>query len=301
MPQLARIGVVHLGHQVDAPVVVGLRQGFNDLGYIEGQHVVLDIRAGQGDPAKALQGALELVRDGARLLVSAGTVATRAVKEAAGDLPVVFTQVGDPVASGFVQSLARPGTNMTGFAHLLPVTSAKRMELLLELAPAVRSVLMIFDPTNESVREGSAVASESALLRSVQVHVRHVRTREEALVAIDDIRRDATDSVLVLPESLVVNEGDRIIELSLREKLPVMFHEESWVERGGLASYGASFTDLARQAAGYVERILRGAQPADLPVQQPTAFELVINPRTAEALGVAVPPLILGQAPRLIH
>ncbi|MGH8700117.1 MAG: ABC transporter substrate binding protein, partial [Burkholderiales bacterium] len=137
-----KIGVVHLGHQVEAPVVVGLRQGLKDLGYVEGRDVVLEIRAGRGQYSTALEATRELVKAQVHIFVSAGTVATKAVKEAAGNLPIVFTQVGEPVAAGFVKSLPRPGGNMTGFSHLLPETTGKRLELLKEIVPRCRTVLV---------------------------------------------------------------------------------------------------------------------------------------------------------------
>ncbi|MGH7409273.1 MAG: ABC transporter substrate-binding protein [Candidatus Methylomirabilales bacterium] len=300
-PRPARVGVVHLSQQAEAPVTVGLRQGLRDLGYAEGRDVVLEVRAGQGRYETALEAARELVRAQVHLFVSAGTVATKAVKEAAGDLPIVFTQIGDPVAAGFARSLSRPGGNMTGFSHLLVDTTGKRLELLRELVPGARSVLVIFDPKNPTSATAAAEARPSAEKLRVGLQERHVKNRDEVLAALREVDRNTVDAILMLPDSLVANAGEQIIETSRQKRVPVMFHEETWVDRGGLASYGASFVDLGRQAARYVDKILKGAKPGDLPVEQPTRFELVINLKTANALGLTIPQSLLIRADRVIQ
>jgi putative ABC transport system substrate-binding protein len=299
--KITRIGVVHLSHQLEAPVVIGLRQGLKEHGYIEGRDVMLEVRAGQGRYETALEAARELASKRVRLFVSAGTMATKAVREAARDLPIVFTQVGEPVAAGFVQSLTRPGRNMTGFSHLLPETTGKRLEVLRELVPTIRAVLLIFNPSNPTSSASAVVAHQSVEQLGIQLRESHVKNREEALSAIRNIDRKTVDAILVLPESVVVNESDTIIQVAAQKRIPVMFHERTWVERGGLASYGASFVELGRQAARYVHKILKGAKPADLPVEQPTKFELVINLKTAKALGVKIPAHLLMEADKVIE
>ncbi len=281
--------------------MVGLRQGLRDLGYVEGQEVVLEIRAGQGRYETALEAARALVKRGVHVFVSAGTVATKAVKEAAGDLPIVFTQVGEPVAAGFARTIARPGGNMTGFSHLLVDTTGKRLELLRELVPGARTVLVVFDPENPTSGAAAAEARLSAEMLRVSIRQRHVKTRDEVLAALRELDRNTVDAILMLPDSLVVNAGDQIIAMSGQKRIPVMFHEETWVERGGLASYGASFVDLGRQAARYVDKILKGAKPADLPVEQPTKFDLIINLKTAKALGLTIPQSVLIRADKVIQ
>ncbi len=300
-PNPARVGVVHLSQRAEAPVTVGLRQGLRDLGYVEKRDVVLEIRAGRGQYETALEGAREVVKGGVHLFVSAGTLATKAVKEVAGDLPIVFTQVGDPVAAGFARGLSRPGGNMTGFSHLLVDTTGKRLELLRELVPEARTVLVIFDPKNPTSATAAAEARLSAERLRVRLRERRVKNRDEVLAALREVDRNTVDAILMLPDSLVVNAGEQIIETSRQKRVPVMFHEETWVERGGLASYGASFVDLGRQAARYVDKILKGANPADLPVEQPTRFELVINLKTARALGLTVPQSLLIRADQVIQ
>ncbi len=299
-PIPARVGVLHLMHRLEAPVVVGLRQGLKDIGYVEGRDVILEIRAAKGRYPIAVKYAHELRKLNVHLFVSAGTVATKAVKEAAGDLPVVFTQVGNPVGAKFVKSFARPAGNMTGFSHLLPETSGKRLELLRELVPGVQTVLVIFAPTNPTSSVAATVARRAAKKLSIILRERYVQTRDDVLAIIREVNRQTVDAMLILPDSLVVNAGRQIIEMAQREHIPVIFHEGTWVKRGGLASYGTSFVALGRQAAGYMDKILKGAKPANLPVQQPTRFELVINLKTAKALGITIPNSVLFQADKVI-
>jgi len=300
-PVAWKVGVVHLGHQTEAPVVVGLRQGLKELGYVEGRDIVLEVRAGRGQYSSALAATRELVKAQVHIFVSAGTVATKAVKEAAGNLPVVFTQVGEPISAGFVKSMRQPGGNLTGFSHLLPETTGKRLELLKELVPTCRTVLVIFDPKNPTSEKAVAVARESAKKLNMRLRERHTRNNDEVMQALAEMDGKTTDAILVVPDSVVVNMGERIIEISRQKLVPVMFHEVTWVERGGLASYGASFVDLGRQAARYVDKIRKGAKPAQLPVEQPTQFQLVVNLKTAKALGLTIPQSVLVRADRVIE
>lgn len=296
-----KIGVVHLAHREDAPVVIGLRQGLKDLGYVEGRDVVLEIRSGRGQYSAALEATRELVKARVDIFVSAGTVATKAVKEAAGNVPIVFTQVGEPIAAEFVKSLRQPGGNLTGFSHLLPETTGKRLELLKDLVPTCRTVLVIFDPGNPTSVEAVVVARQSAKKLSIRLRERHIRNENEVLLALEEMEGKNTDAILIVPDSVVVNSGHHIIEKSLQKLLPVMFHEVMWVERGGLASYGPNFVDLGRQAARYVDKIRIGSTPAQLPVEQPTKFEMVINMKTAKALRITIPQSVLVRADRVIE
>lgn len=298
---LPKIGVVHLSQQTDAPVVVGLRQGLKELGYVEGRDIVLDEQAARSDYARAVAATRQLVKAGARIVVSAGTLATKAAKEGGGDVPIIFTQVGEPVAAGFVKSLPRPGGNMTGFSHLLTEATGKRLELLKQLAPGCRNVLVIFDPSNPTSNASVLLARAAARTLDLRLHEQVVKGRDDLVKAIEAMDRNVVDAMVMVPDSLVVNSGDLIIEKARQQKLPVMFHEETWVGRGGLASYGPSFVDLGRRAAGYVDRILKGAKPADLPVERPTKLDLVINLRTVKALGLTIPHSLLIRADRVIE
>lgn len=297
----AHVGIVHLFPETVAPVVVGLRVGLSELGYTEGRDIVLEIRSGPGDYETALKATRELNDLNVAVLVSAGTVATQAAKDAAGDIPVVFTQVGEPIAASFVETFRRPGGRMTGFTHLLPEATGKRLQLLLAIAPAVRRVLVIYSPINPSSVEAAAVAREAASVLGVRLLERQVASGDEVLMIVDHLDTDIVDAILILPDSLVVNLGNVIIERAAEARIPVMFHEAEWVERGGLASYGASFVELGRQAASYVDKILKGTRPGDLPVQQPTGFELALNLRTAEALGLSVAASMIAESARVVR
>ncbi len=189
---------------------------------------------------------------------------------------------------------------MTGFATLLPAATGKRLQLLSELVPALRTVLVIFDPENPT-SAAAAVARQASEQMRITLQVQHVKSRDDVLAILQKIGRDTTDAILILPDSLVVNAGEQIVSASMAKRLPVVFHERTWVERGGLASYGASFVDLARQAAQYVDKILKGERPGDLPVQRPTKFELVINLKTAGALGLTIPQSLLQRADEVIR
>ena len=297
----SRIGVLHLSPESDPPVVIGLRQGLAELGYVEVRDAIIEIRSGRGRPEAATAAARELVEARIQILVAAGTVATQAARDVAGAIPIVFTQVGDPVAAGFVQSVAHPGGRLTGFSHLLPASTGKRLELLRDMIPTARTVVTFYDPENPSSAAAAEVARTSARKLGLELQERHVHTREAVSAAVREVGRGSADAIVMLPDSLVVNAGDEIIEMAAAARLPVMFHEDTWVRRGGLASYGPSFTDLARQAATYVDKILKGALPTDLPVQQAVTFDLVVNLKTAQALGLTVPPPVLAQASEVIQ
>ena len=282
-------------------MVVGLKQGLRDLGYVEGRDVVLDIRAARNDKTLAVAAVGELVKAQAHVIVSAGTIATTAAQLAAAQVPVVFTQVGEPIAAGFVKTLQRPGGNMTGFTHLLSDTSGKRLEILKELVPACRTVLVIYDPSNPTSRQSVTVARNATKRLGLVLRERHVAVQSDVLGAIAGVERSTSDALLVIPDSLVANAGEHIVAMSRQKRVPVMFHEATWVERGGLASYGASFVDLGRRAAAYVDKIVKGAKAGDLPVEQPTKFELVLNRGTAKALGIAIPHSLILRAAKVVE
>lgn len=301
-----RIGVIHMWSvPTEAPVVVGLRQGLRELGYVEGENLVLEIRGGKRSYVEVLKEVRELVEERVDVLVSAGTKSTQATHKAVAEsgyaIPIVFTQVGEPVAAGFVQSLGRPGGNTTGFSHLLPDITGKRLELLQELVPNMRTVLVIFDPGNPTSSSAAVEARQAAEQMGVQLHERHIQSRDEVLTALDELDRTEIDAILVLPDSVVVNAGEEIIDTARRLRIPVIFHDAAWVRRGGLFSYGVSFVDLSRAAATYVDRILKGDEPGDLPVQQPTTFELVINQPAAKEIGLRLPESLLLRATEVIR
>jgi putative ABC transport system substrate-binding protein len=223
------------------------------------------------------------------------------VKDATTTIPIVFVSLGDPIAEGWVASLARPGANLTGVAGLSPDLAGKRLELLRELVPSLAKVAVLWNPANRA--EGVAVNATETAARSLgmSVAVEHVGNPSEFDRAFSAIARSGAKAVVVLPDPMFLANRQQLVELTNRSRLPAIYMETGFVAAGGLISYGPNFTELFRRAAAYVDKILKGAKPGDLPVEQPTKFELVINLKTAKALGIEVPPTLLARADEVIE
>ena len=269
------------------------RQGLRDLGYVEGKTIVIEHRWAEGKLDRLPALAAELVRLKVDAIVSAGPTVTRACKEAKITTPIVMAFDDDPVGSGFVASLARPGGNITGLSSLSPGLSAKQLELLKEIIPRVSRVAvlgsLIHPGTAQSLKEMELAA------RAVKVQLQYLDVVDPKTIdtAFGAARTQRVDAVLVLTSVVTTTQREQIIELAVKNGLPALYFTAEWVEAGGLLAYGASFTDLFRRAASYVDKILKGANPADLPVEQPTKFELVIDLKTAKTLGLTIPPSVL--------
>jgi putative tryptophan/tyrosine transport system substrate-binding protein len=283
------------------PAIIGLRDGLHALGYREDKDFTIGVRFTQGESAELLAAARELVRRGADIIVTTeGANTARAAQLATGQLPIVFIGGGDPVESGLVKSLARPGGNLTGIASLDAELAPKRLEIFRELVPRLRRVLFVYDATG-TYAVGHVEAYRAAARRlGLTLVERPVRSQDEAGAVIGGLRRGEVDGILA-PRFLSLNIPGFILDIAPKGTFPTMFQASFFAERGGLASYGATDADLGRQAARLVDRILKGAKPADLPVEQPTKFELVINLKTAKALGLTIPPSLQQRADRLIQ
>ena len=283
------------------PAIIGLRDGLRALGYREDQDFTIGVRFTQGESAELLAAARELVRGGADIIVTTeGGNSARAAQMATDRIPIVFIGGGDPVELGLVKSLARPGGNLTGIASLDVELAPKRLEIFRELVPGLKRVLFVYDATNKPAveqLEPYRIAARSLGLTLVE---RPVRSQEEAGAVISGLRRGDVDGIFA-PRVLSLNIPGFIVATSAKGTFPTMFQAAFFAERGGLASYGATDGDLGRLAARLVDRILKGAKPADLPVEQPTKFELVINVKTAKALGLTIPQSLLQRADRLIQ
>jgi putative ABC transport system substrate-binding protein len=283
------------------PAIIGLRDGLRELGYREDEHFVIGVRFTQGNPGELAEAARELVRHGVDIIVTAeGGNTAKAAQLATNQIPIVFMGGSDPVGLGLVQSLAHPGGNITGTADLDIDLGPKRMEIFHELVPGLRRILLPYDATNAYAVAQLPAYRVAARRIGLTLLERGVRTEEEARVTINGIRRREVDGILS-PRFLSLNIPGFILDAAQKQKLPTMFHGFFFVERGGLAAYSASDAQLGRQAARLVDKILRGAKPADLPVEQPTKFELVINLTTAKALGLTIPQSVLVRADRLIE
>jgi ABC-type uncharacterized transport system substrate-binding protein len=283
------------------PGIVGLRDGLQELGHREDRDFTIGVRFTQGKAADLPAAARDLVRHQVNVIVSteSGTAA-KAAQMATNQIPIVFIGSGDPVGLGLVRSLARPGGNITGVADLDIELVPKRMEIFRELVPGLKRVLTPYDATNADAVAQLAVVREAARRLDLTLVERPLRSEEEARVVITGLRKGDADGIFSL-RFLSWNISGFILEIVPRGIMPTMFHIPFFVERGGLASYSANTYELGKQAARLVDKILKGARPADLPVEQPTKFELVINLKTARSLGLTIPPPVLARADRMIE
>jgi putative tryptophan/tyrosine transport system substrate-binding protein len=276
------------------------RQGLRDLGYT-GQSIVIEQRWAEGREALLPDLAAELVGLKVDVLVSVGTPATRAARRATDTIPIVMVAVGDPVGTGLVASLARPGRNITGISNLAADLSGKILDLLREAVPKVSRVAVLLNPANPVhtvYRREMRVAAEALGLKLQAVEVRVVEDFEGAFATM---ARGRADALIVPPDPLNLIHRGTIVNLAAKNRLPAIYEMRDYPDAGGLMSYGPNPLDLHRHAATYVHKILKGAKPADLPVQQPTRFELVVNMRTAKALGLTIPPSVLVRADQMIE
>jgi putative ABC transport system substrate-binding protein len=275
-------------------------QRLRELGWIEGRSVVIEYRWGEGRSERFPDIVAEFVRMKVSVIVTGGTAAVIAAKQATSVIPIVFGSVADPVGTGLVASLARPGSNVTGLSNQSADMPGKRFELLREVIPGVRRLAIMANITNPSnvleMRESEA-AARTLGLDIVKLEIRGV---EDIVPALQSLRANA-DALYVVTDALVNTNRVRINTLALGAGLPTMFGERGYVESGGLMSYGPNFPDLYRRAGDYVDKILRGAKPADLPVEQPTKFELVLNLTTAKRLGITMPEAFLLRADEVIE
>jgi|ERR1043166_5599872 putative ABC transport system substrate-binding protein len=276
------------------------RQGLRELGYVEGKNIVIESRyaAGKIDALTALAG--ELVRLKVDVIVTEGTTATRFAKEATSSIPIVMAQDPDPVGTGFVGSLAQPGGNITGLSNLRPELSGKRLELIKDIVPLLARLAVLGTSTvpgnAQSIKEMELGASGFG----VQLQYLNVPSPEEIDTVFRAANKGRADAILVLGSPFLLSQRTKVIDLALRNRLPAIYYASEFVEDGGLMSYGVNINDLFRRAAVYVDKILKGAKPADLPVEQPTKFELVINLKAAKQIGLTIPPNVLARADRVI-
>jgi putative ABC transport system substrate-binding protein len=276
------------------------RHGLRELGYVEGKNIIIEWRSTEGKADRLPTLAAELVRLKVDVIVSGGPPPTRSAKQATNTIPIVMGYDDDPVGSGFVASLAHPGGNITGLATLAPEISGKQMELLKEIIPRFSRVAVIGSSSQPSQPQALREINLAADAFGVKVHYLETREAKDIEAAFEAAIKAHADAVLVVTTPVLTSERRHWIDLAMKSRLPTIFGRPEYVEDGGLVFYGVSYTDLFRRAAGYVDKILKGAKPADLPVEQPTKFELVINLRTANQIGLTIPPNVLARADRVI-
>ncbi len=278
----------------------GFRQGLRELGYIEGNNFVIEWRFAEGKRERLPQLAAELVRLKVDVILTGGPTSTRAAKEATVAIPIVMGFDSDPVGSGFVASLARPSGNITGLSSLAPEISGKRLELLKEILPKLSRVAVFGTSTQAGNSQSLKETELAAAAFGVQLQYLDILDRKDIETAFREARKGRADGVLWLPSPVTIAQRKQVADLAAKSRLPAMYTASEFVDAGGLMSYGPNYADLYRRAATYVDKILKGAKPADLPVEQPTKFELVINLKTAKALGLTIPQSVLFRADQVI-
>jgi putative ABC transport system substrate-binding protein len=277
-------------------------QGLRELGYVEGQNIIIERRSAAGKLDRLPALAEELVRLNVDILVAASTPAVEAAKNATTTIPIVMASAADPVASGFVASLARPGGNITGVSNIMPELVGKRLELLREILPKLSRVAFLADAGDPAHRLFVKEAREAAGSFGIEVQPLVIATPEEIGGAFSAMGKGMAGALIVQPLFVgTLGQGQRIADLALKHRVPTVSDLSAFAEAGGLISYGINPTVLYRRAALYVDKILKGTKPAELPVEQPTKFELVINLKTAKQIGLPVPPNVLARADRVIR
>jgi putative tryptophan/tyrosine transport system substrate-binding protein len=282
-----------------------LRRNLRALGYVEGQHIAFEARYADDEPDRLPGLAAELVHLNVDVLVMAGTNEVRAAKHATRTIPIVFANVADPVADGLVDSLARPGGNITGFSPLMAVLAGKRLEFLQELlkdtVPKLSRVAVLWDPRNVSSTQQWQERQLAARNLGLQLHSVAVSRADQYEDAFHEAMKAGSAALAVTLHGLANSHQQRIVDLATNSRLPAIYARRDFVESGGLMSYGHDNAEPYRRVASMVDKILKGTKPADLPVEQPTKFELVLNLKTAQALGLAIPPTLLFQADEIIR
>jgi ABC-type uncharacterized transport system substrate-binding protein len=277
------------------------RQGLRTLGYVVGQNITIEYRWADGKNERLPGFAAELVNLKLDVIVTHGGVATRAVKEASTTIPIVIAAADDPLAAGLVVSLARPGGNITGLSLMTPDLTAKRLELLKEILPELTRVAVLWNSGNPISEPELRKAEAAARSLGLQLQSLGMRDPHEFPSAFSSMKRERAGALFVLPDAMFFGLRNEIVDLAASSRLPLVAHLREFANAGGLMTYGPNVADVHRRAAEYVDRILKGAKPGDLPVQQPTKFELVINLKTAKALGLTIPQSLLMRADEVIQ
>jgi putative ABC transport system substrate-binding protein len=300
--KVPRIGVLAQSHayflstQLDA-----FRQGLHELGYLEGQNLAFEYRHAEGKLDRLPSLASELVRLKVDVIFASSTPAASAAKNATTDIPIVFHTLGDPVASGIVASLARPGGNVTGLTMGGAELYGKRLELLKETIPRLSRATILWNPASSVTQLNLKETQAAAQVLKLQIQSLEVRSPEEIEPAFDAATRAKTGAILITQSPPITTHAKLIIELAAKRRLPAIYPQRQWPDTGGLMSYGGNVDDSVRYLATYVDKILKGTKPADLPVEQPKKFEFVINLKAAKQIGLTIPPNVLARADRVIR
>ena len=297
-----RIGFVsNTSPSAVATRVEAFRKGLHELGYVEGKDIVIEYRHSEGKPDRLRALVAELVRLKLDTIVTSGPSVTRAAKDVTSKIPIVFAQEGDPVGSGLVASLARPGGNMTGLSTFSPELHGKRLEILKEVIPRLDRVAVLGTSTVESHALFLKEQEPAARALRLQLQYLDLLNSRDIEPAFRAANKGKADALLLLSGPVLNAHRRQVVGLAVKNRLPAMYNFPEFVEAGGLMTYGVSDVDMARRAATYVDKILKGAKPADLPVEQPTKFELVINLKAAKQIGLTIPPNVLARADKVLR
>ncbi len=298
-----RVGILtnKASDPTEARLWQAFRSGLRERGWIEGQNILIEFRAAEGDTARLPELAADLARLKVDLIVARASIWVQAAKEATSSIPIVFLSHADPVGTGHVASLARPGGNITGLAALTTDLAPKELELLISAVPMVKRIAVLWNPDTPSHSPALKAVEEAGRTLRVQLQPVGARTAAELEGAFAAMARARAQAVLVLGAAIFLAERQRVAELAIKHRLPTMSNLKDIVEAGGLVSYSPNWDDLYRRGAIYVDKILKGAKPADLPVEQATKFELVINLKTAKAIGLTIPQSVLARTDQIIE
>jgi putative ABC transport system substrate-binding protein len=298
--KVRRLGFLQPGAPPE-PLIDVVRDRLRELGYAEGRDIILEVRWAEGKLDRLPALAAELVDLNVDVIVAFTTPSALAARNATKNIPIVFTAVGDPVGAGVVPSLARPGGNATGFSGLATELSGKRLEILRKIVPAMSRVAMLWNDTNPGMMLRAGQAQEAAAKLGVTVQSVGVHDLIDFEPAYAAIRSGGAEALLTLADGVTILHRKQIVEFASQQRLPAMYETRQFVQFGGLVSYGSNSLEIQRRAADYIDRIFKGTKPADLPVEQPTKFDLVLNLKTAKALGLEIPPTVLALADEVIE
>jgi putative ABC transport system substrate-binding protein len=300
-PKVARIGFLVAGPASAVSTrIEAFRQGLRQVGYVEGKNIVVEYRYGEGKLENVPSLAAELVKLKVDVIVTAGSQATMPAKQATSTIPIVMTQDNDPIGSGLIASFARPGGNVTGLVNLAAELSAKQVELLKEIIPKLKRVAVLRDPSEPGSPRAVKETASAAQGFAVQIQYVDIQAAGEIEPAFKAIAGKRPDALLVMTGALVNAHRKQIVELATKSRLPAMYQRAEYVEDGGLMMYGVNINDMYWRAAIYVDKILKGAKPGELPVEQPTKFDLLFNLKTAKQIGLTIPPNVLVRADKVI-
>lgn len=300
--RIARIGRLSpLSAEADAPNLEAFRKGLRELGWVEGRDFAIEARFAAGQPERLSELASQLARQPVDVILVGSSQGALAAKKATSTIPIVMVTTGDPLDVGLVASLAHPGGNLTGVTGLGPALSGKRLELLKEAVPGIKRVAILTNPT--SAYTAPFMREREGMARALGMHLQVLEANAPAKFerAFAAMAAERAEALMVLTDVMFVTERKRIVEWAARRRIPAVYGEREFVGAGGLMFYGAGLSDMYHRAAFYADRILKGTKPADLPIEQPTKLELVINVRTARTLGLTIPPSVLARADQIVE